>query len=164
VAGMVLAIPLSVYTSRSEWGGRTRTWGLFRTPEELAPPPELAVLRARMAALAEAGETAPRPPGSGLAEAVLDPYVSAIHVSLLLERRLNPDYSEALDRLGVGKPFVRVLAETLLAEGPNSLKPDEKLLVLSDGEIVNWLHSQAWLRPSETLAPWWQAAIREYAK
>jgi membrane glycosyltransferase len=164
VAGMVLSIPLSVYTSRSGWGERARAWGLFRTPEELSPPPELAVLRARMAALEETGETVPRPPGSGLAEAVLDPYVSAIHVSLLLERRHNPDYSEALDRLGVGKPFVRALAETLLSQGPEALKPEEKLLVLSDGEIVNWLHSQAWLRPGETLAPWWQAAIREYAR
>jgi membrane glycosyltransferase len=164
VTGMVLSIPLSVFTSRESWGRRAREIGLFRTPEEMSPPPELAALRARMAQLEAAGETAPRPPNSGLADAVLDPYVSAIHVSLLREKHLNPEYNQELVRLGVGQSRVRALAETLLAEGPDSLKPEEKLLVLCDAETIGWLHRQAWLRPSESLAPWWQAAIRQYAR
>jgi membrane glycosyltransferase len=163
-AGMVVSIPLSIFTSRASWGARARQSGLFITPEEKSPPLELAELRARMSALAAAGETKSRPAGSGLAEAVLDPYVNAIHVSLLREKRLNPEYKEALTRLGVGRPEVSALGEKLLAAGPDALKPKEKLLILSDAEAMPWLHHQAWVRPGETLAPWWQAAIRRYAR
>src|SRR5258708_39680599 len=100
-----------------------------------------------MNALEETGQMKPRPQGSGLAEAVLDPYVNAIHVSLLREKRLNPEYKEALARLGVGRPEVRALGEKLLAAGPDALKQKEKLLVLSDADAMPWLHHQAWLRP-----------------
>jgi hypothetical protein len=27
-----------------------------------------------------------------------------------------------------------------------------------------WLHQQTWLRPGESLAPWWRAAIQEYSR
>ena len=164
VAGMVLSIPLSVWTSRKSWGGGAMKAGWFRTPEELSPPPELASLAARMEGLEKAGDAAPNPVNSGIGAAVLDPYVNAIHVSLLREKRLNPEYSDALGKLGVGKPQVRELAEKLLLEGPEVLKREEKLLVLSDADTMSWVHRQAWLRPSETLAAWWQTAIREYAR
>ena len=101
---------------------------------------------------------------SGLADAVLDPYVNAIHVSLLREKRRSPEHQKALARLRAGKPAARSLGERLLAEGPDALKPDEKLLVLSDADTMPWLHRQAWLRPSESLAPWWQNAISQYAR
>jgi membrane glycosyltransferase len=164
VVPMALSIPLSVFTSRSSWGARARSLGLFLTPEETSPPPELATLRAQMASLEKAGETAPRPTHAGMAEAVLDPYVNAIHVSLLREKRLNPEYSQALDRLGAGQPEVRVLGEKLLSEGPEALKREEALLVLSDAETMSWLHRQVWLRASESLAAWWQPVIRQYAR
>jgi hypothetical protein len=90
--------------------------------------------------------------------------VNAIHVSLLREKRQNPAYAQALAELGVGKPEVRSLCEKLLAEGPQSLERVEKLLILSDAEVLPWLHRQAWLRPSETLARWWQEQIRQYAR
>jgi membrane glycosyltransferase len=163
-AGMVLSIPLSVFTSRGSMGACARSLGLLLTPEETSPPPELAMLRGRMATLEKAGETAASPPNSGIAEAVLDPYVNAIHVSLLREKRLNPVYAETLARLGVGRPEVRTLGEKLLAEGADALKLQEKLLVLSDADTMLWLHRQAWLRPGETLAPWWHTMIRYYAR
>jgi membrane glycosyltransferase len=159
-AGMVLSIPVSVFTSRSSLGARTRAMGLFLTPEETSPPPELDTLRVRMASMAGAGETAERPTDSGLAEIILDPYVNAIHVSLLREKQLNPVYAEALALLGTGRPEVRVLGEKLLADGPESLKLQEKVLVMSDADTMSWLHRQIWLRPGGTLASWWQAAIR----
>jgi membrane glycosyltransferase len=164
VAGMVLSVPLSVLTSRVDLGDKARRLGLFVTPEETGPPPELAALRARTAALEEAGLTAPRPKDAGLADAVLDPYVNAIHVSLLREKGQNPAYAQALADLGVGRPEVRSLCEKLLAEGPDHLQRMEKLLILSDAEVLPWLHRQAWLRPSGTLARWWQEQIRQYAR
>ncbi|HTA30423.1 MAG TPA: hypothetical protein VK731_08050 [Candidatus Cybelea sp.] len=164
VAGMVLSIPLSVFTSRASVGTVTRRLGLFVTPEETAPPPELASLNARMAALEKSGHLAARPADCGLADAVLDPYVNAIHVSLLREKRQNPAYAQALANLGVGQPEVRSLCEKLLAQGPAGLQSTEKLLILSDAELMSWLHRQAWLRPSGTLARWWQEQIRRYAR
>ena len=164
VAGMVLSIPLSVLTGRASLGEKARRLGLFVTPEETEPPVELAALRARMAALEESGQTAPRPADAGLADAVLDPYVNAIHVSLLREKRQNPTDAQALADLGVGKPEVRALCEKLLAEGPDHLQRAEKLLILSDADVLAWLHRQAWLRPSGTFARWWQEQIRQYAR
>jgi membrane glycosyltransferase len=161
---MVLSIPLSVLTSRASLGEKARRLSLFVTPEETAPPPELAALRARMAELEESGQTAPRPADAGLADAVLDPYVNAVHVSLLRENRQNPDYAQALADFGVGKPAVRSLCEKLLAEGPDRLQQTEKLLILSDAEVMPWLHRQAWQRPSETLARWWREQIQQYGQ
>jgi membrane glycosyltransferase len=43
--GMVLSIPLSVWTSRRSLGARARKLGLFLTPEETKPPVELVSLR-----------------------------------------------------------------------------------------------------------------------
>ena len=95
---------------------------------------------------------------------MLDPYVNAIHVSLLREKQLNPEYRDALMRLGTGKPEVRELGEKLLARGPEALNAREKLLVLSDAEVMPWLHRQAWIRPATALDGWWQTAIRRYAR
>ena len=163
-AGLVFSVPLAVLTSRSYWGARARAHGLFLTPEETLPPPELDTLRVRMASMAGAGEMAERPKDWGLAEIVLDPYVNAIHVSLLREKQLNPNFAEALARLGVGRPEVRVLGAKLLAGGPEALSADEKMLVMSDSDTMSWLHRQIWLRPGATLSAWWQAAIRRQAQ
>ena len=162
LAGMLLAIPLSVLTSRTSLGTRARNLGLFLTPEETFPPSELDTLRVRMALLEKT--LAVQPANASIAEAVLDPYVNAIHVSLLREKQLNPEYREALVKLGVGRPEVRDLAEKLLAHGPDALTIDEKMLILSDADVVPWLHRQAWIRPSKGLASWWQAAISKYAR
>lgn len=164
LAGMLLSVPVSVLTSRSDLGARARRLGLFLVPEETAPPAELDTLRVRMALMDKSGPHALAPADAGLLEAVLDPYVNAIHVSLLREKKLNPVYAEELAKLGVGRPEVRPLAETLLARGPEALKPAEKMLVLSDADVMAWLHRQAWVQPSGTLAAPWQKAIRQYAR
>jgi membrane glycosyltransferase len=164
VAGMVCSIPLSVFTSRGSWGARARSLGLFLTPEEIAPPSELDTLRVRMALLERTGAAAVPAPDASLAEAVLDPYVNAIHVSLLREKRLNPQYQDALARLETGQPVTRELGERLLGKGPEALSVQEKIIVLSDADVMSWLHRQAWVRSNEALASWWQSAIRRYAR
>ena len=164
MSGMILSVPLSVFTSRSSVGARARHLGLFLTPEETSPPPELDTLRVRMALLEKTEAAVPRASDASLAEAVLDPYVNAIHVSLLREKRLNPEHVAALARLQAGKPEARELGEKLLAQGPDIFSPQEKLLILSDAEVMSWLHRQAWIRSSATLAYWWQTAIRRYTR
>ena len=159
VAGMVLSIPLSVLTSRTSWGIAARHASLFLTPEETSPPLELAGLNARMELLDQRRQSEAPSQNLGVAAAVLDPYVNAIHVSLLREKYLHPEAHETLARLGQGKPAVRTLAEKWLTEGNEALKSDDKLLVLSDPDAMSWLHRQCWLRPSTALAPFWQSAV-----
>ncbi|TAK96648.1 MAG: glucans biosynthesis glucosyltransferase MdoH [Verrucomicrobia bacterium] len=164
VSGMVLSIPVSVLTSRSALGHRARQLGLFLTPEEVQPPREIASLRLRLAAHELSGESAPRRLHAGLADAVLDPYVNAIHVSLLREKQLNPVYAEALAAFRGGSVQSRVLGERLLLEGPEKLQPQERLFVLTDPDTMAWLHWQAWVRPPESLSDWWVRSIRRYAR
>jgi membrane glycosyltransferase len=164
LAGLVLSIPLSVLTSRRSLGSAARRLGLFLTPEETRPPVELISLRAQMR-IHELTDAAPPPrPHAGLAEAILDPYVNAIHVSLLREKQLNPVYAEHFARLGAGGEPVQLLGEKLLVAGPDQLTGAERMLVMADQRVMVWLHQQAWQRPGESLAPWWRGAIQEYAR
>jgi membrane glycosyltransferase len=161
-AGMCFSAPLSVFTSRMELGAWARKWGLFLTPEETQPPPELVSLRARLKIREIISQTTAHPRHNGFSEAVLDPYINAIHVSLLREKKLNPVYAEQFKMLGVGGQKIRSLVEKFLAEGPDNVKPEERLLIMADANAMEWLHEQIWLRPGATLAPWWRAAIQEY--
>ncbi len=164
LAGMALSIPLSVLTSRRSLGARARAAGLFLTPEEIKLPDELLSLRSNLKIHELTDDNSPRPPHAGLAEAMLDPYVNAIHVSLLREKQLNPVYAEQLTKLGVGGERVQALGEKLLAEGPDKLSATERLLVMADQRVMVWLHQQSWQRPGETLAPWWRGAILDYSR
>ncbi len=93
----------------------------------------------------------------------MDPYANAIHVSLLREKGLNPVFAERLRQLGVGQPAVELLAKRALTEGPAALDKDERLLLMTDADIMSWLHRQVWLRPTAQLAAAWQSAMRRFA-
>lgn len=159
LAGMVFSIPFSVLTSRSHWGRRAKQARLFVVPEEVAPPDEVQRMRLN---LRECGSSEPESAtaNTGLAEAVIDPYVNAVHVSLLREKRLNAVYHRAAAQTGVGADTARLLGEKLLAQGPEMLTREEKILVLSDADVMSRLHRWIWLRPSSTLARWWQERLR----
>jgi membrane glycosyltransferase len=90
--------------------------------------------------------------------------VNAIHVSLLREKELNPIYAEALAQLRGGGLQARVLAERLLAEGPDALQPPERMFVMIDSESMAWLHREVWVRPPTKLAGWWQGAIQRVVR
>ena len=81
---------------------------------------ELVSLRANLKIYELTGDTLPRHPHDSLAEAVLDPYVNAIHVSLLREKKLNPIYAEQLEKLGADM----VLADQhrVFINGPTPLR------------------------------------------
>ncbi len=164
LAGMALSIQLSVLTSRKSLGARARSAGLFLTPEEIKLPEELLSLRSHLKIHELTGDNSPRKLHAGLAEAILDPYVNAIHVSLLREKQLNPVYAEQFFKLGVGGDQVQTLGEKLLAEGPDKLTDDERMRVMADQRVMVWLHQQMWQRPGESLATWWRGAILEFSR
>lgn len=152
--GLVLSAPLSILLSRVQLGRRTREIGLFLTPDETEPAPELKQLERNleecyqhMLPIRELRRD------YGLMQAILDPYVNAVHVSLLRQRRPG-SYS-------VRRYFVE-LRRRLLADGPDKLTTREKMALLLDPESMNWLHEQLWKQPADHLSPWWRLAMRQY--
>jgi membrane glycosyltransferase len=153
LAGLVFSAPLSIFLGKAGFGRRARELGLFLTPDETEPPPELVRLERHLEECYR--HMAPLPqlqPDYGLLQAVLDPYVNAVHVSLLRQRQGS---------LAVRSYFV-ALRRRLLAEGPANLTHREKMALLLDAESMIWLHEQLWKQPAEQLSEWWRLAMRQY--
>ena len=152
--GLVLSAPLSILLSRARLGRRARELGLFLTPDETEPAPVLKQLERNLAScyqhmlpIRELRRD------YGLMQAILDPYVNAVHVSLLRQRRPGSH--------SVRRYFVE-LRRRLLADGPDKLTAREKLALLLDPESMNWLHEHLWKQPADKLSPWWRLAMRQY--
>jgi membrane glycosyltransferase len=136
--GWILSPFLAWVTSRREVGVACRKLGLFLTPEEVAPPVELAGLEDEKPAAS---------PSPLWTQALLCPYVQAVHLSLVRLRS-----SSAADEPVSSQVQLR---ERLLREGPLSIQPRERLRLLWDAETVYWLHQELWARPRGDLHPSW---------
>jgi len=153
VSGLVFSIPISIALSKLRLGQSAKSLMLFLTPEETVPPYELRRLRQN---LAECYQHM-RPievlrADYGMLQAVLDPYVNAVHVSLLRQRRPSEESRDYFSQLRV----------RLLREGPSSFTTKEKMALLLDAESMIWLHRELWRLPSHALAEWWRLAVRQY--
>lgn len=162
LSGMVLSVPLSVLTSRESWGNAARRAGLFVTPEEHSTPPELARLHALLNEQESVNKSGSGDDTSGLVEAVLDPYVNAVHVSLLRERQLRPPTGGNSGTGADRSPTYQDLGERLLKLGPSALTSVEQVSILSNPDALSWLHRQVWMRAPAALAEPWSVAIRHY--
>jgi len=155
LAGLVLSIPLSLATAQAPAPERPAGLRLFTTPTELSPPPVLAALATYRKSQAQ---RPPAPPefaaDRGLLQAALDPYVNAVHVSLLREKETAAP-AEDRDRFAA-------LRERLITAGPGALTPRDKLALLLDANSMIRLHRDLWSRPTAQLAEWWRLAIRQY--
>ncbi len=144
LAGLLLSIPLSVYSSRPSLGRRARARGWFLTPEEIHPTPELQDITQALRRPAAA-------PAGGVIRTVVDPYINAVHLCLL---RRNPRQAEDLRRHFAQK------REQLLREGPETLSRADVTALLSDAESVDWLHREVWLRNRHQLGATWREALQ----
>jgi membrane glycosyltransferase len=154
--GMLFSIPLSYLTGKFGLGDKARGSGLFMTPEESDMPEELASLEKNLQKRAASLRPRLRPELAddyGLMQAVLDPYVNAIHVSLIREKTGSP--------IDLNNPL-QILRERLLSKGPDALSGREKRSLLMDADSMIWLHNHLWSRPSRMLSEWWQSAISHY--
>jgi membrane glycosyltransferase len=156
LAGLILSIPLSYLTGSRQLGLSLRAHGIFETPEESDPLPELSQLAAATAVRRET----PQPPRDlrshfGILQAVLDPYVNAVHVSLL-RTKYDPG-PETEERFSA-------LRERLLHEGPKALSPADRKALLMDAESMHLLHQEAWATPQERLSKWWRSALAYYTR
>jgi membrane glycosyltransferase len=97
LAGMIVAVPFTVLTSRASLGRALRERGWLVTPEESAPPPELAALNANLAAAEAAAAQA----------AIAEPSnVVAAPAQIILPREAAPAPLELFVRVPQPAPLV----------------------------------------------------------
>ncbi len=152
--GLIASIPLSALLSYAGLGEALKRIGLFRTPMEIAPTSVVTHLAKNLEA-AERRHLAPPDwlaPHNGVMQAVLDPYINAVHVSLLRQRRPSRESRE----------YFMSLRQRLLREGPTKLTTKEKMALLLDADSLIWLHRELWRLPAGALAGWWRLAMRQY--
>jgi membrane glycosyltransferase len=153
LAGLVLSIPVSIILSKGSLGAQARRIGLFLTPEETQPPYELSRLTQNLAACYKHMQPIETLRNDyGLLQAVLDPYINAVHVAMLRQRRPSEE----------SRDWFSLLRHRLLSEGPGQLTTKETLALLLDAESMIWLHEELWKQPSSALAEWWRLAMRQY--
>ncbi|HEX6013031.1 MAG TPA: glucans biosynthesis glucosyltransferase MdoH [Geminicoccaceae bacterium] len=138
-AGLLLAIPLALWTSSERWGARLRELGLLRIVEEAEPP---AVMQRLDQLLAE-----PAPPNvDRFAQAVLDPSFNALHIAML---RATGDTS-ALSADGL-----RASERKAVYLGASALSKPERRALLEHAGTMARLHLAGWLHwRSEHGLPW----------
>jgi membrane glycosyltransferase len=137
LAGLVLAIPVSMATSRVRPGERTRAAGLFLTPEESSPPRVLQFLTAN---LGDAGGAlcSGEMEGDLWYRAVIDPCAYALHASLLAQELPNRRR----------RHYLEGLIFQLQDDGQSSLGPAEKRALLSHRDGLDELHLLLWTAPA----------------
>lgn len=149
LAGLILAIPLSVLTSRSSIGRALRARGLLVIPEEIHPPQELEWIRSIEQKLRTLDTSLWGTAPGGFVRAVVEPFVNELHIRLAGRRRA-PSFQISKRR--------EALQEKALLKGPNSLTPSEKLELLYDPERMEALHKAVWELPDRSLAAAWGLA------
>lgn len=147
--GLLLSIPVSVWTSRARYGRALAAKSLLATPEELNPPTVIALADHATAAVDPALDATSegRP---GIIAAVVDPYVNAVHISLLDPGELTPEST--------------ALAERCLADGASALSKPELNTLLYLAPAMLHLHRSVWLRPAEKIHTSWTQAVQSYRR
>jgi membrane glycosyltransferase len=146
VGALILSVPLSVFMSRVRFGNAARRRGLFLIPEESHPPEELRDLATFAKAAEQATAALPEKERDGFVRAVVDPYLNAIHRALQGQKRtLRQSIRTAR----------RALMERALADGPTSLNPRERRILLMDPDATDDLHRRVWELPDRDRAARW---------
>jgi len=80
-------------------------------------------------------------------QALLSPYVQAVHLSLVRQGSSGKDETPARS--------LADLRERLVREGPQAIPAKDAVRLLWHGETVFWLHQELWTRPKEQLHASW---------
>jgi membrane glycosyltransferase len=153
VVPLIFSIPISILLSKASLGRATRRIGLLLTPEETFPPYELRRLHQNLSeCYRHLPPIEPLRADYGMLQAVLDPYVNAMHVALLRQRKQTNEAREWFSQL----------RERLLRDGPARFTMKEKMSLLMDAESMITLHRELWSCPADDLAEWWRLAMRQY--
>ncbi|HWH84998.1 MAG TPA: glucans biosynthesis glucosyltransferase MdoH [Burkholderiaceae bacterium] len=124
LAGLLLAVPLSVWTSRAAPGRWLQRRAIFLIPEELATPPVLVEAHRLEAAFGA---------GPGLVDAVSD---AAVHERVL---RATPARPPAR---GLKAIWQARLVDAAASGGPKALSQTQRLWLLADAQVLRALRAR----------------------
>ncbi len=143
---LILAVPLSVWSSRITAGRRTSSMGLFRTPCETHPPPELEWMQNYMREYHASPSLPSLGREQGFLRAVVDPRIYALHLSLLRkERKCCPQIRNRR----------RQIRQKALELGPGVLSALERRQLLCDPASLKELHKAVWMISEQSSAAAW---------
>ncbi|HTH49368.1 MAG TPA: glucans biosynthesis glucosyltransferase MdoH, partial [Candidatus Limnocylindria bacterium] len=151
--GPLLSIPLSLLLGSSRWGWWARQKGWFVVPQESAPDAELRQMEAPIVTQATYIRSRKFAADYGLMRVILDPYVNAIHISMLRQQPVRSRRTRS---------YIDGLTRKILVEGPSAMDDREKRHLIWDAEAIAELHHRLWSSPASELAEWWQDALRHY--
>jgi membrane glycosyltransferase len=130
LAGLVLAVPVSILSSSTKVGLLARKLGIFLTPEEYKAPRVVELLHEN---LARAEHSDKQTEGE---LNVADPGAYSLHLALLPDRPVKKRQRHQL----------RALVYQLVEDGPETLSAADKRALISDPETLGRLHTLAWSR------------------
>jgi membrane glycosyltransferase len=151
LGGLLLAIPISVLTSRVPIGRALRSHGWMLTPEEHSEPRVLREARHAAAEVVAAGD-------ASLRAAVVDP---AVHVRVLAALPMRAPASG--DKAGAE---ARIL-DRALRGGPSALDAADRLRLLSSRSALAFLHREViaqrahpeWMGGARVQRPAWRETL-----
>lgn len=143
---LVFSGVISAITSRPTVGDIFKRWKLLLAPEEASPPEELKNLEDNIA-IPPPYSPFPISKKRGFLKAVVDPFVHALHTSLLLTYRGERKKEEDV-KLGD-------LIEKAIEEGPDGLTTEEKIMILRRPHELSTLHKRVWELPDRLRASRW---------
>jgi membrane glycosyltransferase len=133
VFSLILSPFVSVISSRSTVGLRTKRWKLFLIPEEYSPPQVLVDTDV-------SGAEPQRSLDDGFMHAVFNPSFNALATAMATARHRASQVLEiARDRH----------VEQALNETPEKLNRDRRLVLLSDPVTMARLHYRVWAAPEK---------------
>jgi membrane glycosyltransferase len=132
LAGLLLAVPVSVLTSRSDLGRAAARLGLFLTPQEVAPAPVVRRYRAIVEGWDTAGLAVRQQPG--WLAALVDPCVYELHRMQLPAEEPTRRQRHHLDGL----------MYTLIDQGEDAVEAVERRAMLSNATCLKRIHIGLW--------------------
>lgn len=154
LAGLVFSIPVSVWTSHPKTGQWLAGLGIWLTPDQTTPSPVISLAGHARSCYDGCLEPS-REDRSGFIAAAIDPYINAIHISLIPQseqRVADPGHFS----------MAHGIAERCLRDGPESLLNTEKEALLQDPSALLHLHRSIWLESTRVIHPAWRTAMDSY--
>ncbi len=146
LGGLLLSIPVSVLTSKSGPSERMKDLKLCCSPEDIRVPEVVAsmeqILQKSVYKFPSEGFRQ-----SAIISVIVDPYINAIHLSLL-------DFSEKEPQMA--------LVEKWLKDGNSALTNEEMKIMLYHHASLLVMHRNVWIRPFEQLHEQWVQSVESY--
>ena len=145
VGSLMLSIPVSVISSRTNLGLKARDAKLFLIPEEHTPPQEL------ISTDQYTHENRWHALNDGFVRAVVDPQQNALACALATSRHRH---AEPIEWMRIER------VRHAIKGGPEQLNNHERLQLLSDPVALARLHEAIWAEGNEAWLEAWRASVK----